>query len=284
MIKITVPATTANLGVGFDTFGMALSLYNSFYIDIIDTGLEFDNVDSKYQNKNNLVIKTINRVLSMYNHQMPGIYLKMETNIPVSGGLGSSATCIVAGVFAANYIMDNKLSIDDIYSIASKLEGHPDNIAPAIFGGFTVSFIDDEGALYNKSTIENNLKYYVLIPNLNVATVDARKVLPSKIEFKHAVHNLSRVSMFPSALKNGDIDILNRINGDMIHEPYRKQLIPDYEAIKQRFNTPLYISGSGPTLFLISEEESIVLPIDLVSNWKIYKLDIDNIGTQIEVI
>ena len=283
MIKIQVPATTANIGCGFDTLGMALTLYSTFTFEK-NNEFKITGCPEKYQNENNLVITSYKKVFEKLNKDIIPVALHIETDIPVSRGLGSSATCIVAGIWAANALLDYPLTKQECLTIATEIEGHPDNVAPAIYGNLCASFMDEEvyTAKYDAS---NELNLLVMIPDFEVSTHDARKVLPKIIDFKDAIYNLSRVAVLCKAIEDNDQEMIHKSLKDKLHEPYRKELIHEYEKIKEicKDEVAFFISGSGPTLICITknDEQTLIHKIkQLKYNWKCLKLNIDKKGVQ----
>lgn len=287
MIKIKVPATSANLGVGFDTLGIALNIYNTFYVEESEF-LLIEGVDKKYQNRNNLFMIAFDKVNERFN-TFKNIHLKIEANIPIARGLGSSASFIVAGAIAANYLNNNKLKVEEIFKICTSLEGHPDNIAPAIFGGLNASFMYNDIPYSKKINVHKKYKFTVLIPDFKVSTRLAREVLPSLYSKKDAVNNLSNIVSLCLSLNDGDDNVLKLSNNDKIHEPYRKNLIPDFDLLKQQcLNKGAYtfmISGSGPTCLVISNDDSFSKKIDTSktkNNWKLIDCKVDDTAVEVE--
>lgn len=287
MIKIKVPATSANLGVGFDTLGIALNIYNVFYIKESDS-LIIEGVDKKYQNRDNLFMVAFDKVNEKLN-TFKNIHLKIETNIPIARGLGSSASLIVAGATAANYLNNNKLSTQEIFQICTSIEGHPDNIAPALFGGFTSSFMHNNIPYTKKIDVHKKYKFTVLIPDFEVSTNQARSVLPSSYSREDTVSNLSNIISLCLSLNDGDDKILKISNNDKIHEPYRKTLIPDFDLLKKEcLNKGAYtfmISGSGSTCLTISNDDNFSKKIDTSkckNNWELIDCKIHNSLVEVE--
>ena len=233
MLEIIVPATTANIGPGFDTLGLALNLYNKFYITEIENGLEITGCDDDYKNENNLIYTSMQY---FYNKVKPdkiptGVKIDICTNIPLGRGLGSSATCIIAGVIAANILSDSNLSKKEILNIATEIEGHPDNIAPALFGNMIVSLYENNEVYYNVLDIPDELIFCAIIPDFELSTSLARSVLPSEIPHKDGVYNISRVSLLISSLINKNFDLIKIACHDKLHQIYRSPLIENYNDI-----------------------------------------------------
>lgn len=275
MLQVIVNATSANVCVGFDTLGIALDLNNTFTFKKSDS-FSFKGFDSKYIFEDNLVYTSYIKVFKKLNKTIVPVEISFKGDIPISRGLGSSSSLIVAGIVGANYYLNNILSKDEMLEIASQIEGHPDNVAPAIYGGLVSSFVDKEGKYRSINyPINDRLKFIVIIPEYMVSTKEARGVLPKKLDYKSIVSNLSRIANIPYAFKVGDIDLLYNLFLDYVHEPYRKTLINDYDRIKEIANKrhlPMAISGSGSTMLIISDN------LDVVKDLKEYNVKTLNIG------
>ena len=260
MIKIRVPATSANLGPGFDSLGIALSLYNIFSFEEISEGLEILGSLNKEEDKNNLIYTSMLKTFDFIGYKAKGIRIEVETNIPVSRGLGSSAACILGGIMGANEMAGSPLSIDDIFKLATEIEGHPDNVAPGLFGGLVSSLMEDNNIYYNKIDIAKGLKFIAIVPDFKLSTKTAREVLPEVISYKDAVENVSRVSLLISALSNGRFDLLKPALKDKLHQPYRGELIKGFNRVLNKSYElkalGTYLSGAGPTIMAITREEN----------------------------
>lgn len=293
MIKVKVPATSANLGPGFDTLGLALNLYNTFSFGEISKGLEINGCDPLYANENNLVYTSMMKTFDKIGYKPKGIRIDMNTDIPISRGLGSSAACILGGVIGANKLAKASLSKEEILQIATEIEGHPDNIAPALFGGLVVSVMEDENIYYNKICVANGIKFVALIPDFTLSTTKSREVLPSSLNYKDGVYNVGRVSLLLSALSNGRFELLKAALDDKLHQPYRKKLIPRFDEILNKCYElgclGAYLSGAGPTLMTIIKDDDIDFTtkikeylISINCNWDVKELNLDLSGVIIE--
>ncbi|WP_024621416.1 homoserine kinase [Metaclostridioides mangenotii] len=263
MIEIIVPATTANVGPGFDCLGIALNLYNKFYFEEIDKGLIIEGCDYKYKNENNLVYSSMKYFFdNVKPAKVPnGVKIIIEDNIPICRGLGSSATCIVAGVMAADALSGSNLSKDELLKIACEIEGHPDNVAPAIFGNMMVCISDGDELHYDVVIVPQELKFCAFIPEFKLSTEQARNVLPTEVSHVDAVFNVGRVSMLISALLNKNFELLKIACQDKLHQKYRGTLIKGYDSIIDYANDigalGVFISGSGSTIMsLILEDKN----------------------------
>ena len=285
MIKIKVPATSANLGPGFDVLGIAFTLYNSFGFEKSNR-FEMIDFQGRYSNPfHNLVCSSYKKVFDYLNmNAIPVKIYMLEQNVPTSRGLGSSATCIVAGVLAAKYFLKDKISYDVAFQIASKIEGHPDNIAPAMFGGMIASYIVGDNFKHVRYEVSKDIKINVLVPNFELSTKESRSVLPKALEYKDIVYNTSRVANIPYAFVNGDINLLVELIDDKMHEPYRMPLIKGANEIKKvchNANMAFAISGAGPSLLVISKEDVGDTFKDF-SDYTVYKLEVAQNGAIVE--
>lgn len=284
MIKIKVPATSANLGPGFDVLGVAYTMYNAFGFEKSDH-YEMVGFQGRYSNPNhNLVCASYKKVFDYLNINAYPVKIHMlEQEVPTSRGLGSSATCIVAGVLAAKEFLKGRVSYDECFQIATSIEGHPDNIAPAMFGGLVASFKADNYK-FVKYNVSDKLKFNLLVPSFELQTSKSRGVLPHELSYADITFNASRVANIPYAMSNGDLNLLKDLMNDKAHEPYRMPLIKDSECIKEIAHNNGYafaISGAGPTLLVISDDD-ISDKFANYSDFKIYKLNVSNQGAIIE--
>ena len=294
MVKVKVPATTANVGPGFDSLGIALTLYNEIEVEEINSGLsiEVKGRDSEKidTDENNLVYKSMIKTFNEIGYDYKGLKIKQYNNIPIGRGLGSSAASIIGAIVAANKLAGNVLTQDEILDIAVEIEGHPDNVAPALFGGVVVSCSDNNHTNYIKFPVDERLKFIVAIPEVILSTKDSRNVLPKKVTFEDAVFNLSRSSLLVASLMSGDLEKLDIALQDRLHQPYRIGLLNSLkniskEAKKQGLNR-VFLSGAGPSVIYITwdmeddEDENKFYNIikKLPEEWSIQILKGDNKG------
>lgn len=263
---ISVPGTTANCGPGFDSIGIACTIYNHIDLELTENskcctivvsgeGEEIIPTDDR-----NIAFKAVRSVLDRIDYHNYGINLKMVNNIPLSRGLGSSAAAIVGGLVAANEATGNQLSQQDIFEMATALEGHPDNVAPAIFGGITVSVTRDSRPHCLRFLPPQELIMVVAVPAFTLSTHKARQVLPAMVPFKDSVFNVGRTGMLIGALYSGNFDHLRYALDDKLHQPYRQSLIP---GMKEVFEAALMcgaygatISGAGPCLIAYTDKDA----------------------------
>lgn len=294
LIKIKIPATSANLGAGFDALGLALTLYNYVYISpshrTCITCLDHTVVP---QDESNLVFASAKAVYQACDKQMEGgLRIRQANNIPMTRGLGSSSACIVAGLLGANTLLDDPMSTDDLIDLAAGIEGHPDNIAPALLGGIVTSVYDGAKVHYVKQDVGAHLYFYAIIPDFCVKTEAARNVLPRSVAYSDAVFNLSRAALFSASLLQGKYENLNVAAQDKLHQPYRMDMVPGAdEVIKECYHLnayAAYISGAGPSIIAICDQENYFFSMNMreklnsmgKDKWQILQLSIDNYGAQ----
>ncbi len=289
MIKVTVPATSANLGPGFDSLGIALNLYNNIYMEEYD-GVDISSLDGSFvpKGENNLIFRTAKDVYDLCGKPFKGLKLLQENPIPMARGLGSSSACICAGIVGANKLLGSPLSISQMIDLAAKMEGHPDNSTPAFVGGFVAAVFDNEHVTYVKTPVDKDLQFVAFIPDFPLKTSEARRALPKEIAHKDAVYNLSRASLMSMALSLKKYDLLPVAIGDKLHQPYRMGLIQNSEKIfdiaYKSGALAVYISGAGPTIMAITKEKNFFknavsnLKGTGINNWFVKPLTPDNSG------
>lgn len=293
MISVRVPATSANMGPGFDCLGIALSLYNSFDIEEIENGLEIEGCDKEFRNGDNLVIKAMRRCFDKIGYKNKGIHLKMNCQLPIARGLGSSAACILAGVAAANEIAGSVMDKSEMLETAVDIEGHPDNLSPALYGGMTVSIKAGEKVYAEKLRLSEDICFCALIPDFTLSTEVSRSVLPKQVPYKDAVFNLGRIGVLISAFGTGDADMIRVGCEDRLHEKYRSELIKNYKDIRSRCTElnawGVFLSGAGPTMMAVIHKnntgfiESIAGYLaGLESKWLVKPLNVDHNGMTVE--
>ena len=287
-MRITVPATSANVGPGFDSVGIAVSKYLT--IDVLEAQenwwIEHDLGEEIPSDEENLLLQTALQVVS----DLPPHRLKMTSEVPLARGLGSSSSVIVAGIELANQLGNLCLSDEDKLEIATKIEGHPDNVAPAIFGNLVVaSYVDQETNHLVLPFPECALVAFV--PNYELKTSDSRNVLPSEWSYKEAVAASSIANVAIAALSKGDLRVAGKaIEGDRFHERYRQQLVAEFPQVKELAHQhkayATYLSGAGPTIMtLLPVEHAEAFAEDLESkalNGQVFSLKIDTTGVKVE--
>ncbi len=296
-VKVRVPGTTANCGPGFDAVGIACTIYNDLELTLTEKGrliieVEGEGKDNIPTDEKNIVWQVIQSVLQKAGKQYNGIHIKMINQIPLSRGLGSSAAAIVAGLFAANEATGNTLSKDELLDMATAVEGHPDNVAPAILGGVVTSVMQGDHAQYLRFLPPAKLSMIVAIPNFNLSTHMARQVLPDSVPFQDAIFNISRTALVIGALCQGEFHHLRYALEDKIHQPYRQHLIPGmqqvFDAAIQHGALGVALSGAGPCLIAFSQEHCNEIGAGMVQAFGLHHikarylvLDIDSKGAHV---
>ncbi|MBR3311898.1 MAG: homoserine kinase [Solobacterium sp.] len=255
MPVIKSPASSANIGPGFDCLGIAFNLYNSFEVSTAKETKLF-NVEERYDNADNLFLQAYRTGCAALGVQ-DDIHVRFDCDIPTSRGLGSSSALICAGITAASVLHDNRLSREQVFQLASEMEGHPDNVAPCLFGGLTASSKNTAGRFFTAQLpLHPDWKFTVMIPDFEVDTKEARRVLPVSYPRETAVYNISHAVLLIDALRTGNLDQLLENASDQIHEPFRRKLIPDFDLIKKVMDenrSAFLISGSGSTCLAIHQ-------------------------------
>lgn len=293
MIRITVPATSANLGIGYDTLGMAVSLYSHFTFDRAET-LTITGCPEQFQNEDNLVYESFVNALAEWGEKTFPVSIDISTEVPVARGLGSSSTCVVAGIMGAAALTGHTVTREELVAIATAVEGHPDNVAPAILGAAVCSFTP-EGELPRclRYEVSKRLRFITIIPPYEVHTNDARKVVPQEVPLSTAVWQMGRIAGLTRGLEMGDLDLIAASNDDRLQEPYRRALIPDYDAIRETCLTggakTMWISGSGSTLMAVTDDTIVAkfLQVRLRKRFpecETHILTCDTDGAQIEYL
>jgi len=263
VIKVKVPATTANMGAGFDCLGMALDLYNELIVQEADAfSIEMKKntgMPKSHLTKDNMVYQSMLRFYSEIGKKIPEVKITQDDNIPMTRGLGSSSACIVAGLFAANELAGKPLSKDELAQLACQIEGHPDNVAPAVYGGIIIAVLEDDKLFHVKIAPSDELSFVTFIPNFQLSTAKARKILPNMYSRADAVFNISRASLFVASMMSRNWDNLAISVNDKIHQPYRGTLIPSMEQIfscsAEAGAKGVFMSGAGPTIIAIVGRE-----------------------------
>jgi homoserine kinase len=259
MIVARVPATSANLGPGFDCFGLALRLYNDVALDPeAPFGVEIvgEGADSLPRDRSNLVARTVARYFDMVGRPPPSCRIRLTNRIPMTGGLGSSSTALIGGLLAANALAGGSMSRAELLQIACELEGHPDNVAPAMLGGLVVSAIDGARLTTVPLDLPTGLRAVIYLPKFSTSTREARRLLPSRVSHRDAVFNVSRAALFVAAIATERLDLLRIASEDRLHQPYRQVLFPSMPrligAALDGGALGAWLSGSGSALLALT--------------------------------
>lgn len=287
MVTVRVPATTANLGPGFDTLGLALALYNTLTFEELPEGLVFEGVDPDYATAENLAVISYKAVMDKLGLPMPGLRVGIRADIPICRGLGSSAALIAAGAAGANAAHGSPLTREEVLAVCNDIEGHPDNLAPAIFGGLVASFVENEQPYIARYSLHKSLRCTALIPDFQLSTHLARGVLPKEVPYGDAIFNISRTAVLLKALEEGDAETISVALHDKLHQPFRRTLIPGFdeaEALARDCGcVAFFLSGAGPTLLCLSADPAFDgklaarLP-ELPGHWRQLPLPVDHQG------
>ena len=285
-VTIRVPATTANLGPGFDAFGCALSLYTDVTFEETDFGLEITGCPEEFTGPDNLAYVSYCAVLASLSEEVRGVKIHIDAHIPVCRGLGSSAALLVAGAMGANVMRGNRLSTQGLLN----MEGHPDNLAPAFYGGLTASMVDNGLPVCVNFPLHPEWEFLALVPDFTLSTEKARAALPTEYSRADAVYNIAHGALVLKALELGDEKLLRNAMQDRIHQNYRKKLIGDYEKIEGLVRTTgaaFCLSGAGPTLLCITRnpglEEKLAKKIHEITdaNWEMIPLHVEFQGAKV---
>jgi homoserine kinase len=260
-LHIRVPATTANLGPGFDCLGLALDWWNTIDVKTIDRGLEVEvdcppGVDIPC-NRHNLVVYGIDAVYRLAKQKRPPLHIHITTHIPIASGLGSSSAAIVGGLVAANALLDNMFSRDELVTLATRIEGHPDNVAPALLGGLMVAAMEGSQVTVARFPVPRELRCVLFVPNISLLTKKARGILPKRIPRADAIYNASRVALWIAALRERRWEWLAAATQDRLHQPYRAKLVPGmyalFDAAMAAGARGAALSGAGPSIIAFTD-------------------------------
>lgn len=289
-VKVKVPATSANLGPGFDVAGLALTLYNTFTFELTDNGLSITGCPEQFCSEDNMTYQAFKEAARECGLEFKGLNIECSGDVPYTRGLGSSSTCIVAGIVGAFALKGKGEDRQQILELATKIEGHPDNVAPAIFGGLTVSVMEENNVLTLNIPVKHDYRFVALIPPFTLSTEQSRSVLPQTLPRQDAIKNVSHLALMVASLINGFDEGLKLGFKDRLHQPYRGDLIEGYHPIMEALENDdkilgAYLSGAGPTLMAVirGEDKYGVVRIkeelgDLLKDWQVVKLELDNRG------
>lgn len=276
-ISVKVPATTANIGPGFDCMGMALPIYNTITIEetvLPGTGIEINaiNNDSTADNlmfehipmdETSIIYKAVELLYNSIGQTPSELKITVQSQIPIARGLGSSASVIVGGLLAANELLGHPADEVALLSIATEVEGHPDNVTPAIVGGLCITSQEDDGTiLYRKLNWPEEWNITVCIPDYELSTDISRSVLPKEVPMGDAVFNAKRLAMFVEAVNTKDAELMKSALQDKLHQPYRMKLVPGLDKIIENLKHEenvlgCVLSGAGPAILVISQKNDL---------------------------
>lgn len=263
-MKVTakIPATSANLGPGFDTLGMALSLYDEYSAETVGSKLEIEIIGEGQKDaprdENNLVFRAIKVVFDSLGKKVPALKLVCHNNIPHGRGMGSSGAAVAGGVMIAAGLLEGEkqFSEQELLEFATELEGHPDNVAPALFGGLTVAWMDEGGPHHKKLTTHRGLSPLVLVPSNQMSTSLARSLQPQSVPHTDAVFNVSRSALLVAALTQSP-ELLMAATEDRLHQNYRASAMPQTSELIAALRSkghPAVVSGAGPSVLVLEDD------------------------------
>lgn len=298
-VTVRVPATTANLGPGFDTLGLALSLYDELTVTVRDTpgatveviGVGEGEVPT---DESNLVVRAIAYTFAACSQPLPGLHLVARNNIPHGRGLGSSGAAIVSGIMAAKGLLNGIVDLDAgaLLALATALEGHPDNVAPALFGGLTIAWTTDAGPQHKKLIVHRGVSPLIAVPESTMSTELARSLRPASVPHEDAIFNVSRSALLIAALIQSP-ELLLAATEDKLHQSYRAAAMPETESLILELRShglPAVVSGAGPSiLVLCSDPAQRLVAAELIaarsgSPWQSLLLAVDFKGATVTVL
>lgn len=297
-ISLKIPATTANIGPGFDCLGAALTLYNEFTFSLTDQEKTTFQVVGAESSKislsdDNLLYQSFLRLYQHVGKTPPPVEITIKVGVPLARGLGSSATAIIGGLLGANHFLENSCSESELLNLAIAIEGHPDNVVPAFLGNCILSVKTEDRWQFVPINCHSDLAFILAIPDFELSTEKARAVLPTQLSYQSAIYNMSHLALLIKALETGNQEWLSIALNDQLHQPYRKSLIQDYDLIEEAaLNAGAYgmvISGAGPTLLSLtdhSRSDQVCLAMQQAwqtngVNAKVQSIELDLIGTTI---
>lgn len=295
-VSVKIPATSANLGPGFDTLGMALSFYDEYVAEVIPSGLEIEvhgeGADVISKDSSNLIYKTIEMVFAKQGISVPPLRITCHNNIPHGRGMGSSGAAVSGGVMLAAGLLSGKRDFTEaeLLGFATDIEGHPDNVAPALFGGLTIAWMDESGPHHKKLTVHRGVSPLVLVPPNQMSTKLARSLQPESVPHTDAVFNVSRSALLVAALTQSP-ELMFAATEDRLHQNYRASAMPETSKlieILREHGHPAVVSGAGPSVLVLEiapqeRVKAIALTHKHFPTWSPLTLAVDYKGASVEV-
>ncbi|KAA3659540.1 MAG: homoserine kinase [Calditrichaeota bacterium] len=262
--KIKIPCSTSNLGPGFDTLGLALQLFLEIEVSTATEKTEFvlsgEGKDALPLDESNYIYKIYCQGCEIIGATPRSLHIKVRSDIPLSRGLGSSGSAVVAALVMANELNGGSLTRDQIAEIATRIEGHPENVSASCYGGLTVGCLANEKLFSCQILPQESLKAVTVIPEIEILTREARTLLPEHVPFAVAVNNVQRATLFAAAMATGQFDVLREASKDKLHQPFRKKLIPGFDALLESAYEAgalaAFLSGSGSTIVALVQENA----------------------------
>lgn len=296
MIEVKVPATSANMGSGYDSIGIALNLHNIIRMEEYDR-IEITEIsgESIPTDETNLIYQCAKKVYDICGKPLPGMRIEEDCAIPQTRGLGSSSACTVAGILGANALLGNPIDRESVIDLAASIEGHPDNSTPAILGGFCVALLEYGKVWSVRVPMNGQVDFITFIPDFELSTEKARAVIPQRIDHHDAVFNLARAALLAGSLTTGKLENLGVAMGDCLHQPYRFDLIPDgrevMHAAKAMGALGAFISGAGPSIIAVvgAHDKTYLSRAQMYCaqhfpHWKPIRLVCDEVGAVVSEI
>lgn len=301
-ILVKVPATTANLGPGFDALGLALNLWNETEFTPARDGQMTISISGEGEGKlplnaDNAIVESALKIYQLAGKPCPGMRIRCHNRVPIGSGLGSSSAAMLTGMLGANALLGSPFTDEEILKLAIETEGHPDNVAPAMLGGLVASIVYEERVISLKLPAQANrapIHVTVVLPDFDFPTQQARAILPRQVERKDAIYNISRAVLVTEALRTGDLDLLGKAMSDMLHQPYRLPLIPGAQAAMQagrQAGAAVALSGAGPSLIAFSSKEQPDIGAAMQRAFeaagltaRIFKLETSSEGAEVSIV
>ena len=272
-VEVRAPATTANLGPGYDCLGMALDLWNTLTVEVLPAGSEpavvvsGEGAGELEVDTQNLTYRAIEFLFKEADALIPPLSLRCDNTIPLSRGMGSSAAAISGGLVAANRLLDDVFSQDDLLEMAATIEGHPDNVAAAIHGGLRLVVLEDNRLYTAPIRVPEDMQAVLFIPDRRIATADARRVLPDQISVADAVYNMSRTALLVASMESEHPEYLSIATQDRLHQPYRQTIFPQMKVIFAAAQAAgafgVFLSGSGSTILALARDRAMTVAYEM---------------------
>jgi homoserine kinase len=289
-VRVRVPATSANLGPGFDAFGLALTLYDDVVVQVTESGLQVDiageGAEDLRRDRRHLVVRSLRATFDALGGQPRGLEVVCANRIPQGRGLGSSAGAVVAGIVAARALVvagEERLSNDAALALATAIEGHPDNVAACLRGGLTLAWQDGAGAHSLALSVSDDLTPVAFVPTTRASTAKVRRMLPETVPHADAAFGAGRAALLVQAMRDRP-DLLLAATEDRLHQPYRAPAMPRSAKLVEKLRAadiPAVISGAGPTVLALVKGDDADAVVNLAgSTWEVHRLGVDRDGAR----
>ena len=272
-VEVRAPATTANLGPGYDCLGMALDLWNHIAVTVLEDGgspevdVAGEGEGELAGDAENLTYRAMAFLYGEADEEMPPFRMRCHNTIPLSRGLGSSAAAISGGLVAANALLGEPFTANDLLEMAATIEGHPDNVAAAVHGGLQLVVMDDRQLYTAPIDVPAELQAVLFVPERRIATADARRVLPGEVSVADAVYNMSRAALLVAGMQANRPEYLSIATQDRLHQPYRQTIFPPmkviFEAARNAGALGVFLSGSGSTILALTQDRSMTVAYEM---------------------